>query len=308
MEERVSNMKQSGKKLALLMAILLAAPLLAPAAQAAANECATKYPIVMVHGAGFGDKPLGLSYWGRIPKLLEARGAKLYYGGTDGWGKMEDGAAILKATVERVLAETGSAKVNLIAHSKGGIEARYMISSMGMAGKVASLTTISTPHYGSGVIQEILGWPDFLLRSIAAPVVNLSGRAMGDKNPDFYNAVQSLGTAYMEEFNKNNPNRPGVYYQSFAGECWAPASDIILSLPGYWVKSVEGPNDGMVTVESAKWGKFRGVVRGAGYRGVSHADEVDMRRMDVAIKPLLGAETVPTLYAAIVAELKQMGY
>ena len=303
-------MKNNKLRLAMLM-VLLAALLFAPAAHAAAvpaNDCATKYPIVLVHGAGFRDMTVGIvNYWGRIPGGLEARGAKLFYAGTDGWGNVEDGAAILKATVEKVLAETGSARVNLIAHSKGGLEARYMISSLGMAGKVASLTTISTPHGGSGVIDTILGVPDFLMRA-AAGVVNTFSRVTGDRRPDFYAGVRSFGTEQAMAFNKENPDQPGVYYQSFAGEVYAPASDLILSIPGYWVKSTEGPNDGLVTVESAKWGNFRGVLRGAGYRGVSHADEVDMRRTDVAIQPLLGAENIPAFYAAMVAELKQMGY
>jgi len=299
--------KRKTKLAAILVAILLAALLFAPAAHAATTECATQYPIILVHGAGFGDKPIGLNYWGRIPNALEDRGAKVFYGGTDGWGTVEKNAATLKATVEQVLTKTGSAKVNLIAHSKGGVEARYMIASLGMADKVASLTTISTPHAGSQTIDKVLGWPDFLLR-IVSFFVNISSRIGGDKKPDFYVAVQSLSTAYMEDFNIANPDDSGVYYQSFAGELSAPTGDLILCLPAYWVKSVEGPNDGMVTVESAKWTNFRGVLRGAGCRGVSHADEVDLRRKDVAIQPILGAETIPAFYAAMVAELKQMGY
>jgi len=308
-----------GKKLRLvLLTALLAALLLAPAVQAgdaagkgdtpAANDCATRYPVVLVHGAGFRDKTLGLvNYWGRAPEMLEAQGARIFYGGTDGWGNVEDGAAILKATVEEVLAETGSAKVNLVAHSKGGLESRYMISSLGMAGKVASLTTISTPHGGSVVMDKILGVPDFLLRG-AAGIVNISSRILGDGRPDFYAGIQYFGTQQMEAFNKANPNRPGVYYQSFAGALYAPASDIILSIPAFWIKNADGPNDGMVTVESAKWGRFRGVLQGTGYRGVSHADEVDLRRTDLAIQPLLGAETVTGFYAAMVSELKAKGY
>jgi len=293
--------------LAALAAVMLTALLFAPAAGAAAVDCATKYPIVLVHGAGFSDISLGINYWGRIPQALEDGGAKLFYGGTDGWGNIEDGAAILKTTVEKVLAQTGSGKVNLVAHSKGGLEARYMISSLGMAGKVASLTTISTPHHGSKVMDEILGVPDFLLRG-AAFFANGFRWAAGDKKPDFYNGIQSLGEEYMVEFNQSNPDMPGVYYQSFAGSMYAPASDLIVCWPGYWIKTADGPNDGLVTIESAKWGNFRGLLRGAGYRGISHGDEVDLRRTDVPMQPVLGATTIPAFYAAMAAELKQMGY
>ena len=299
-------MKATRRLLAVLTAVLLAALLFAPAANAA-NECATKYPIILVHGAGFRDSNVGVNYWGRIPQTLQAKGAKLYYGGTDGWCSVEQGAADLKATVNRVLKQTGSAKVNIVAHSKGGIEARYMISSLGMADKVASLTTIATPHHGSKALASILGAPDSLLRG-----VSLVGSAVrfvwGDRNPDFYAGIKSLEPSYMQAFNKKNPDKAGVYYQSFAGELPSGANDIILAPTRSVIYNSEGPNDGMVSVASAKWTNFRGTLRGVGGRGVSHLDEVDFRRTDVSIAPLLGAKTVRDFYAAMAADLKQKGY
>jgi len=309
----MGNRSKNGTKKRLLAAAALTAILFsaciigAPIIHAEENECATQYPIVLVHGAGFRDTVAGLNYWGRIPAYLEARGARIYYGGTDGWSSFEQGAADLKARIEEILAETGSGKVNLIGHSKGGLDARYMISSLGMSDKVASLTTISTPHHGSKILDTILEVPDYLLRGAAVPV-NAVQRITGDGNPDFYSGVVGMGRDYMARFNRENPDMPGVYYQSFAGELYAPASDLILCWPAYWIKRVDGPNDGMVSVESAQWGEFRGAIRGAGYRGVSHADEVDLRRQDIEIEPLLGATTVRGLYAAMAAELGQMGF
>jgi len=303
---------KKGMKKPLLAAAVLAALLLstcilgAPMAHAA-DECATKYPVVLVHGAGFRDSLAGVNYWGRIPAYLEGRGAAIRYGGTDGWSSVAQGGADLKATVEKVLAETGSEKVNIIAHSKGGLDARYMIASLGMAGKVASLTTISTPHHGSKVLDTILKAPDEAFRAVAAPV-NLFCRIIGDKNPDFHRGVLDMSRGYMAQFNQENPDQPGVYYQSFAGQLYAPASDILLCWPAYWIKVEDGPNDALVSVESAQWANYRGAIRGAGYRGISHADEVDLRRQDIEIEPLLGATTLCGLYAAMVAELGQMGY
>ena len=291
--------------LAVLAAVLLMA--FAPAAQAASTECATKYPIVLVHGAGFRDSNVGINYWGRIPQTLKDKGAKLYYGGTDGWCSIEQGAKDLKAAVNKVLKQTGSAKVNIVAHSKGGLEARYMISSLGMADKVASLTTISTPHRGSKTMDSLLESPDVLVKGVGA-AGSLVRFVWGDRRPDFYAGVTSLRTEDVKAFNKKNPDKAGVYYQSFAGELPVPANDIILALTASMIANDEGPNDGMVSVESAKWTNFLGVLRGKGSRGVSHLDEVDFRRTDVAIEPLLGAKTVRDFYVALVAELKQKGY
>jgi len=261
-----------------------------------------------VHGAGFRDKNLFINYWGRIPGVLDDNGARIFYGNTDGWCSVENGAAALKATVEKVLAQTGSAKVNIVAHSKGGTEARYMISSLGMADKVASLTTIATPHHGSKTMDVFLAMPNLLLRAVAIPA-DIIRWFWGDKRPDFLKGIQSLGTGYMKEFNKNNPDKSGVYYQSYAAAMQSPMSDIIMSWPNYVIKSLDGENDGMVTVESAKWTNFRGVLRGAGSRGVSHLDEVDFRRSDVSIQKMdNGAETIRAFYVALLADLKQKGY
>jgi len=293
--------------MAVLLAVLLGAMAFAPAAAAATSECAAKYPIVLVHGAGFRDSNVGINYWGRIPQTLQDKGAKIFYGGTDGWCTIERGAADLKAAVEKALKQTGSEKVNIIAHSKGGLEARYMISSLGMAGKVASLTTISTPHRGSETMDSILGMPNFLLRGVGV-AGNVVRWVWGDKHPDFYAGIASLSTSYMQDFNAKNPDKTGVYYQSFAGELPQPANDIILALTSSVVRNNEGANDGMVTVASAKWTNFRGVLRGTGSRGISHLDEVDFRRSDVAIEPVLGATNIRQFYAAVAADLKQKGF
>ena len=299
-------MKKRILALAMILTVLCCAWLFAPAAQAAGTAAATKYPIVLVHGAGFRDKNFFINYWGRIPRALEAQGAKIFYGSTDGWGNVESNAQMLKKTVEKVLAQTGSAKVNIIAHSKGGLEARYMISSLGMAGKVASLTTVATPHHGSSMSNDFGGLRGITQR-ISAFFVNAVRFFSGDRRPDFYTASRQMAPNSMDEFNAKNPDRGGVYYQSFAGAVSSAASDLIVAFPGYMIRK-EGENDGVVSVSSARWTNFRGVLRGAGAGGISHLDEVDFRRRDIKIQPLLGAGTVREFYVAVAADLKAKGY
>lgn len=111
------------------------------------GTCATKYPVMLIHGIGYRDGNFD-RYWGRIPGFLEKHGARVYFGNQDAFGSIEDNAAQLKVSAEKVLEAAGAEKLNLIAHSKGGIEARFMISCLGMAQKTASLTTLATPHRG----------------------------------------------------------------------------------------------------------------------------------------------------------------
>ena len=269
--------------------------------------CQTRYPILLIHGAGFRDRKY-LRYWGRIPKALERQGARIYYGHQDAWGSVEHNAAVVKASLEKILAETGCEKVNIIAHSKGGLDARCMLSSLGMAGHAASLTTIASPHNGSKTVDLLCRLPKFLFK-LAAFFANLFFRIAGDKKPDFYTASRQFTTDSMAAFNAQNPDIPGVYYQSYAAVMKSPFSDIFMFWPCLIVGLVEGGNDGLVTPAAAAWGNFRGVLRGATGRGISHPDEVDVRRMNFTRKAREGGvNDIRQVYIDIVSELKQMGY
>ena len=78
-------------------------------------DCAARYPIVLVHGVGYRQRK-HLNYWGRIPKELERRGARIFYTGHDAWGAMEHNGEIIRRDIQEILALTGAEKVNIIAH------------------------------------------------------------------------------------------------------------------------------------------------------------------------------------------------
>lgn len=260
-------------------------------------ECNTKYPIMLIHGAGFRDRKY-LNYWGRIPAALENQGATLFYGHQDSWGRIEYNAGVLKDNLNQILTATNCAKVNIIAHSKGGLEARYMISSLNMADKVASLTTIATPHHGSKTIDLLCRLPECLYR-LAAFFINLFFKMIGDRVPDFFTASRQLTTEHLKTLNESNPDAPFVYYQSYAAVMKNPFSDLLLFWPNLFVSLIEGENDGLVTPESASWTNFR---------GISHADEVDARRMNFSKRSCKnGITDIREFYIDVVSQLKQMG-
>ena len=269
-------------------------------------DCDTKYPIMMVHGLAFRDRK-HICYWGRIPGALRAQGAEIFFGRQYGWGTIEHNAWVLKDNINSILSDTSSEKMNIIAHSKGGLDARYMISSLGMADKIASLTTISTPHRGCITIDRLHKMPRWVFRAVAF-IIDPLFRLLGDGKPDFYAANWQLGAEFMNVFNEQNPDAPAVYYQSYAGVMKGPLSDILLFLPFLIVSRVEGANDGLVTLTSAQWGDFKGVLRGAARRGISHADEIDARRRNYVKKPSdSGISDIREFYIGVVSGLKQMG-
>lgn len=271
------------------------------------TSCTTKYPLLLIHGTGFRDREW-FNYWGRIPTALAGHGCKFYYGYQDSWATVENNAATLKDRIREILAETGAGKVNIIAHSKGGMEARYMISTLKMADSVASLTTVSTPHHGSKTMDFACGLPDFLFH-VAAFFANRWFKLIGDRNPDFHFVCRQFTTGYAEEFNRNNADADEVYYQSYAGVMKNSFSDMMMFFPHFVVRCIEGENDGLVTPGSAQWGHFMGILKGRTNRGISHADEVDMRRRKLSKKSETGhVSDICDAYIQMVRDLKQLGY
>lgn len=273
----------------------------AKCARAGNNTCSLKYPLIMVHGIGFRDLRY-FNYWGRIPKELALNGAIVYYGHQNAWGTIEENALALKDKIETVCRETGAEKVNIIAHSKGGLDSRYLISGMGMADRVASLTTVSTPHYGSELIPILNRLPDSIYRLIAS-WFDRSFTKFGDRKPDCYHASKQLSPAFCAEFNARYPDAPNVYYQSYASVMKHFYSDSLLSIPYLLMKFVtREANDGLVRESSAIWTNFRGTFRSKHRRGISHGDMIDLKREDYRDFDVIEE------YITIVFELKRLGF
>jgi triacylglycerol lipase len=277
--------------------------------------CRTLYPIVLLHGIGYRDDMLMLNSWGRIPKVLEAAGAQVVQGGLDAWNSHENSALALKPNIEQVLSETGSTKVNIIAHSKGGLEARYLISKLDMAEKVASLTTVCTPHHGSAVADLVAGdIPDTqnllsvnffkrLAQRLGFGAMDILARITGDKSPQAGMAIKQLTRNYLAEFNQQVLDAPGVYYQSYGTLMRRAIDDPVFAATQVLLARTEGENDGMVSTQSCQWGRFRGLIGDTNpAKGLSHGDLVDYRGV------LLTHFNVPAVYLDIVKDLKQQGF
>ncbi len=265
-----------------------------------------RYPILLVHGMGFRDNRL-FSYWGRIPEMLENMGCRVYYGHQDSNADIETNGAYIAQRIREILAETGAEKVNILAHSKGGLDSRYAISTLKMGGQVASLTTLATPHHGSLTVDRLLRFPDPIVR-FAGFCADCFFRLLGDKHPNSYRVFHSFTTESAARFNRDNPDDPDVFYQSYAFVMRRPTSDMLMWLPNTVVKRIEGENDGLLTPESVRWGEFAGVFRGAGRRGISHCDEIDLRRRPLTKKKGDGVTDIVDLYRTIAEKLISHGF
>src|SRR5438105_4166601 len=112
-------------------------------------------PIVLHHGLmGFGEfsaGPIQISYFGRIGRAIAARGHPLVVARVHPTAGIATRARQLKETILRQLDILGRPKdrILVVGHSMGGLDARYMISCLGMADRVVALLTVTTPHRGS---------------------------------------------------------------------------------------------------------------------------------------------------------------
>lgn len=247
----------------------------------------TKFPIILCHGLlGFStfNLPNGIqiSYFNGVKEALQAQGARVVARSVPPIASIELRANALYKSLKSPRSEGGT--VNLIAHSMGGLDARYMISKLLKPGefKVASLTTLSTPHRGTPIAD--------LFKHITRLL------------PPSYGAFSQLTTGYMKNsFNKNCPDNPETLYFSYGTRIKASVfSPFFLS--GKYIQHVEGDNDGMVSVTSAEWGKYLGTIE-----NVDHADAINLTR----IKPrkLLNHDySSPAMYLSIMDSLAKLGF
>lgn len=84
--------------------------------------------------------------------------------------------------------------------------------------------------------------------------------------------------------------------------------DIILWFTHLIIKKAEGENDGLVSVKSAEWGDFKGLIRSNSKRGISHCDEVDFRRRKFTKKTGDGVSDILEVYSKIVDDLCLKGF
>lgn len=157
-------------------------------------------------------------------------------------------------------------KVNIVAHSMGGLDARYLISRLcpdpETEFQVASLTTIATPHRGSSAA-------DMLFRDIGPDLVPRLYKLLSRLKISS-GAFSQLTTPYINtRFNPVTPNSAQTRYFSY-GASATPHLLSVFRVSHDLLGVVEGANDGLVSVRSARWGEYKGTLV-----GVTHLDLIN---------------------------------
>jgi triacylglycerol lipase len=204
-----------------------------------------KAPVVLVHGLlGFDQLQMAgwvlADYFPGIPKMLRDAGNRILTARLSPTAGVAERAAQLKALIDR---EVPDERVHVIGHSMGGLDSRYMISRLGMAGRVLSLTTLGTPHRGSAFAD----WGVKRFRSLACPLLAFAGLS--------YQAFLDVTVGSCRRFNAEVPNAAGVRYFSVAGRLQPNRVPWQWQVPSRILDRIEGENDGIVSTASARWGE-----------------------------------------------------
>jgi len=265
------------------------------------------YPIVLVHGfTGFHD--LGpVDYFFGVQDLYESLGTPTFAPAQPPYNSSEERSRVLAEHVDQIRDEMWAQKVHLVCHSQGGLDCRRLVSQLGFEDKVATLTTIATPHRGTPLADIALAAPDGVLNPAGQLLGWLLGGLEGGPpsdaawnndsettadawDPHLSAAVHTLSTAGAEEFNNAHPDVEGFPYFSIgavsnlhsAGDVCnggtffdkpnrVDAQDVFLVASGALISgSLFSPrrNDGLVPTDSMKWGEFLGCIP------ADHLDEI----------------------------------
>lgn len=228
-----------------------------------------KHPIVFCHGLlGFDSvtigpaiAPLEVTHWRGIKEVLHANGIEVLMTRVPATSSPIERAKVLERKIEETYA---GRSVHLIGHSMGGLDSRYLATNLhDHTFRILSITMISSPHRGSSFAEVFLKtvgperFPSFL------SLLDMLPNGGGDGS-----AFSCLTPAAMREFNEQTPDVPGIQYFSW-GAAYNPGLIDTWKWPHSVVLEREGPNDGLVSVESAKWGTYLGTLE-----DVNHLDLV----------------------------------
>jgi triacylglycerol lipase len=203
--------------------------------------------VVFVHGfLGFSELrlPLGrVTYFRGVRAAMVDLGVNCYFPRLPAGGSVAERANALARFVETI----PERDLILIAYSMGGLDSRFLISRLDPDHRVRRLVTIGTPHRGTALADWALRVPR---------VLNWIGRLLGRR------ALEDLRPAACDRFNREIPDRGDVVYTSYAAIRPMTEMPYLLRRWARVVARAEGEqNDSQVSVPSARWGEFKGVLK-----------------------------------------------
>jgi triacylglycerol lipase len=243
-------------------------------------------PLILAHGfSGFHN--IGpIDYFYGVEPALVKDGHPVFITTVDPYNSSYVRGAQLLQQVEDILQKSGARHANLVCHSQGGLDCRYVAHMLG--DRIGAVVMVSTPNRGDPVADVALGAIPGPAKDALFSLLELFGKVVLDPNgkpdSDAQASLVAMSTAGVTEFNKTITDHPDVHYFSLGGRANGVLGDLDCGSPTElsWVAawdqktnatsllmqptaailnastSIVPVNDGLVTVNSARWGTFLG--------------------------------------------------
>lgn len=192
-----------------------------------------------------------LGYWRDIPQTI----ARVYKTNvlvpimTSGASPIQM-AEELKGCLRHLLTATLGGPVYFIADSMGGLTVRFLLSKHGLdcasSFNVLGIATVGTPHHGTAIADILLG------QDCHEKILVSAFEKLG------FDGLSHMTTESLKKFNDTYTDCP-VKIFSYGGSIRNSLRQIVfppLLVTSYILNSHEGENDGLVSVNSAKWGTY----------------------------------------------------
>lgn len=237
-----------------------------------------KHPVILCHGYGALTSLVKPSPLFDIAILLRTHNVLAFAPNIVPYAKIETRAKNWVTRIEQITERLDVKKVNVVAHSMGGLDMRYALSKLDIAYKIASFTTISTPHRGTSLAELSLRTPEAIRDKLADFLDWMGERIYPHTKSDAIASASQLTRPYVQEiFNKDIKNIPNIPYYSYSSAVGKGTTEPIRVIARYqnnYIFEEEGANDGMVSVESSKWGDHIKT------SNLSHLEQMNMRIKD----------------------------
>ncbi len=237
-----------------------------------------KHPVLLCHGYGAIATLIKPSPLYDIAMMMRGHHVLAFAPNIVPYAKIETRAGRWVTVIDDIITQTDIEKLNIVAHSMGGLDMRYALSQLEAAPYVESFTTVCTPHHGSSLAELSLRTPGAIREKIVDFLDWMGNRVHPHTESNVSESVEQLTRRYMaENFNPHVPNVEGIPYYSYSSSVGKGTGHPIKVIGRYQNNHVyeqEGLNDGMVSVESAQWGEHIGTGE------ISHLEQMNLRVKD----------------------------
>jgi triacylglycerol lipase len=225
-------------------------------------------PVVLAHGVfGFDEMRVGstqVEYFRGVAEHLQGMGAEVHRPRVPPVSSVAVRAQQLADYIREL-----PGPVNIVAHSLGGLDARYAITRLGLDDRVASLTSVGAPHRGTPLADHAALLDKLKLHRLLG-LFGLDVEAFFD-----------MSREQARKFNQLVPDVEEVSYLCVVGVAPSAPGQIhpILAPPHRYLLEKAGPNDGLVPRDSQVWGEVVGEVEADHFAQVGWSRHFNVTRL-----------------------------